>query len=339
LKSDINNGRPVYYIGCDTTGVDNGHAWVVDGYNYSNEFHCNWGWGGSYNDWYSLAALNPYPGLSLNTWQGAISSARPILDACSGLIGDDEVCASSNETYYVTVPSAASVVWSKTAVFNQVGGNTGSAYTVSYASNGGGTITATIKNSQGQTFLTRSKDVWAGKPHDLDGVYCEGGEGGPIEYSYPLWVSPVYYNYNDIIAWGVSPSADITDLGGGYASIHFNSPGNYTIWAYTTNECDDGDYAYTYFYAYDYDFLLSPNPATDEVEIIINDGLTEKSKSSSFSEVYMVTVTDINGITKSQKEYNARQFTISVQNLKNGNYLVNVSNDKMNKTKQLIIKQ
>lgn len=48
LKSQIDSYRPVYYRG---EGSDGGHAWVIDGYNTSNDkFHCNWGWSGNYND-------------------------------------------------------------------------------------------------------------------------------------------------------------------------------------------------------------------------------------------------------------------------------------------------
>ena len=46
LRNEIDNGRPIYYGGTDITVIPNkGHAWVVDGYQTSdNTFHCNWGW-------------------------------------------------------------------------------------------------------------------------------------------------------------------------------------------------------------------------------------------------------------------------------------------------------
>lgn len=47
LKTDIDAGRPIYYDGTNTTVSPYiSHAWVIDGYKTSNEFHCNWGWGG-----------------------------------------------------------------------------------------------------------------------------------------------------------------------------------------------------------------------------------------------------------------------------------------------------
>lgn len=53
LKTELNNGRPVYYSG---HGDEGGHAFVCDGYNNNNLFHFNFGWGGSANGYYALNA-------------------------------------------------------------------------------------------------------------------------------------------------------------------------------------------------------------------------------------------------------------------------------------------
>ncbi len=197
LKNEINAGRPVFYGGIDST-YSYGHSWVIDGYDVNNTFHCNWGYSGLYmSTFYSLGSLNPN-GINYTEGQGGIFGAEPILDACSGLTGADEVCSSSNESYSVTIPSTASVVWSRTGAVSQVGVNTNPTDTVSYGYNGEGTVTATIKNSHGQTF-NRSKDVWAGEPHDLE-LYCEGRG---MLYTYAFYVTPVY-DYDSIV-WGVYP--------------------------------------------------------------------------------------------------------------------------------------
>ncbi len=59
LKTELNAGRPVQYMGTDPTA--GGHSWVCDGYNSSNYFHMNWGWSGYENGYFSVAALNPSP--------------------------------------------------------------------------------------------------------------------------------------------------------------------------------------------------------------------------------------------------------------------------------------
>ncbi len=56
LRGELDNGRPVYYSGDDGT---NGHAWNIDGYQYSDYFHCNWGWSGSSNGYFYLQSSSP----------------------------------------------------------------------------------------------------------------------------------------------------------------------------------------------------------------------------------------------------------------------------------------
>jgi len=176
LKADIDAGRPIYYDGTNATVSPSiAHAWVIDGYKTTDEFHCNWGWGGTHNNWYYLTGLTP-PGHNYNSSQHAIIGAEPMLDACSGLSGASLIC--STESYSVSIPSTASVVWSKSSNLSQVGTNTSTTFTVTLGTIGTGYVTATIKNSQGQTFLTRTKNVQVGgyRPeiYDLPSSLCEG---------------------------------------------------------------------------------------------------------------------------------------------------------------------
>ncbi len=56
LKEELDEGRPILYAGYDSEG---GHAFVFDGYDVNDHFHVNWGWGGSYNGYFAMGALNP----------------------------------------------------------------------------------------------------------------------------------------------------------------------------------------------------------------------------------------------------------------------------------------
>jgi hypothetical protein len=56
LKTELDNSRPVLYAGFGSGG---GHAFVLDGYDNSDYFHFNWGWGGAYDGYFSIDALNP----------------------------------------------------------------------------------------------------------------------------------------------------------------------------------------------------------------------------------------------------------------------------------------
>jgi len=58
LKEQIDLSLPVYYSGVDNSS--GGHAFVLDGYDDSGNFHFNWGWGGYCDGWFVLTALNPH---------------------------------------------------------------------------------------------------------------------------------------------------------------------------------------------------------------------------------------------------------------------------------------
>lgn len=55
LRTELDNGRPVFYSGYGTGG----HAFICDGYNNSNYFHFNWGWGGTADGSFLLSSLTP----------------------------------------------------------------------------------------------------------------------------------------------------------------------------------------------------------------------------------------------------------------------------------------
>lgn len=56
LRTELDASRPILYAGFGSGG---GHAFVCDGYDNNNFFHFNWGWGGAYDGYFSINALNP----------------------------------------------------------------------------------------------------------------------------------------------------------------------------------------------------------------------------------------------------------------------------------------
>ena len=76
LKNEIDAGRPVFYAGHDTENA--GHAFVCDGYNESNYFHFNWGWGGAYDNYFLTSALNPGTG-GAGAGSGVFSEGQSII--------------------------------------------------------------------------------------------------------------------------------------------------------------------------------------------------------------------------------------------------------------------
>lgn len=81
IRKEIQAGRPVLYCGYDNTssGVDAGHAFVLDGYDESDGFfHINWGWGSGGDGWFDLYnnQLNVY-GYRFTTMHVAIIGIQP----------------------------------------------------------------------------------------------------------------------------------------------------------------------------------------------------------------------------------------------------------------------
>src|SRR5512138_744718 len=73
LRDNLDASHPMEYAG---QGSGGGHAWVCDGYQGTDYFHMNWGWGGAYNGYYYLNNLNP-GGSTFNSSQGAIINIQP----------------------------------------------------------------------------------------------------------------------------------------------------------------------------------------------------------------------------------------------------------------------
>jgi PKD repeat protein len=58
IYSDLNNNWPIFYSGTDSEGAS-GHAFVCDGFQATDNFHFNWGWGGYYNSYNVIDELTP----------------------------------------------------------------------------------------------------------------------------------------------------------------------------------------------------------------------------------------------------------------------------------------
>ena len=57
IIEELHQSRPCLLIG---SGSQGGHFFICDGYNPATDlFHMNWGWGGNYDGWFALSALNP----------------------------------------------------------------------------------------------------------------------------------------------------------------------------------------------------------------------------------------------------------------------------------------
>ncbi len=83
IKDNLDNDQPLYYSG---QGDGGGHAFVFDGYDSADYFHVNWGWGGSYNGYFTVRHLDPEhtdgigagTGGGYTSMQGIIHNMAPV---------------------------------------------------------------------------------------------------------------------------------------------------------------------------------------------------------------------------------------------------------------------
>lgn len=76
IYDEIANHRPVIVGGRMVSG--GGHAFVLDGYDAeAGLYHINWGWGGSYNGWFAMSALNPNKSYAFNSNKDAVIGIQP----------------------------------------------------------------------------------------------------------------------------------------------------------------------------------------------------------------------------------------------------------------------
>jgi len=76
IIANLDRKKPLYYAGWEDTTYTAGHAFVCDGYQTTDFFHFNWGWGGSYDGYFYNDQLNP-GGSNFNVLQELVADIYP----------------------------------------------------------------------------------------------------------------------------------------------------------------------------------------------------------------------------------------------------------------------
>ncbi len=111
IQAELTNNRPVYYRG---DGIGS-HAWVCDGVDNANMYHFNWGWGGMYNGYFALTAINP-GGFNFTSNQHAIIGIKP--NDGSTLVTNTTWSGTVTKSTNVAVPDAITLTTSPGAVIH-----------------------------------------------------------------------------------------------------------------------------------------------------------------------------------------------------------------------------
>lgn len=177
VKGELNNGRPLLYSGNDN--VHSGHAWVLDGYNDAAMFHMNWGWGGWYDGYFALGAINPNSNNFSENVEVLINIEKPNRLSLSSLSGPAAICSNQSLRYTINGPAAFSSYWVTAPVGWAINGTVSTGEPISVGSNEffvsstpsstvkGGVISATGVTAYGETTRPVSITVAMGIGEEL----------------------------------------------------------------------------------------------------------------------------------------------------------------------------
>ncbi len=354
LKADIDAGRPIYYRG-DNNGAA-GHAWVVDGYDNNDYFHCNWGWGGSYNGFFSLTSLNPTSYYNLTFHQGAITGIEPILNNCPEISDTDEIC---HPTYSINnLPQGASVTWScdntNIHMVTDTESNTCKFIPVSNYY-GTGIIEAEIIKNCGESFTTINKEVLVrGTPEiDVSDVIFSN-DIGEEDFLCTSHVNNEFYipdcdeQYFEIKLTDINETLTIDQFynsgNDGFLDYSNLSEGFYLFWARGYNDCGWGDWVVTEVEYADctlieggmYSMQISPNPTSDEAAIIINN---KNKKAIDENEEWELEIYTQGQILKEKKtKLKGKEYKLKTNGWKEGVYVIKVKYKDYLLSEKLVVK-
>lgn len=252
--------------------------------------------------------------------------------------GSNLICSSGSTITVNNFPNGCGIDWDKSSNLN-ISQASGNSALFSANGNGSGWIRATVTHSGCSDFDLPDYNVWVGVPS----VEVDGPSEGSVGNSYTYYEYPAAYSNPTSFEWTLSPPYDNNSIYNyGYwanAAFYASQEGYFQIGCTPQNSCGTGSMATTYIYIYNYrsDYLLSPNPASDEVMISINHK-TSSSSTTPEETTYEISIYNMYGILQSREKFRGNDFKMSIRNLNNGNYIVKIDNGRSITSKQLIIK-
>lgn len=242
LKGDLDIGRPVIYHGTDAT--QGGHAFICDGYDATNKFHFNWGWGGSGNSYNFLNSLVPGPGTGTYNFiqsQGAVfhihpaSDYYPVADFTSDttliVVGDTVIF-----TDLSTTPTGTAITsrhWY--FPFGTPGTSTALSPVVSYNAIGTYNVSLAVYNAQGSDSITKTEYIRVITPSvvrtdpNFVADRCNILVGDSINFTDQTQGDPLFWHWK---FYGGTPSSSTAQ---NPTFIKYTTAGNYKVTLITTN--------------------------------------------------------------------------------------------------------
>jgi bacillolysin len=348
--NDLHNNYTVYGVGINNAA---NIAWFAEDSLLKNYHNAN------YSDAMTQtiqAATDLYGANSLtvmqvrNAWYAVGLGARPSQIQCP-ISGNFVVCSSPGSQYTVgSVPSGYTVSWTGSSTLTLPQNTNVNPITVTANGYGPAWLHACLISANGETVYLPVTMLWAGKfegtavtgqaqvcPNSIYTYTAQvpGGHSPSYSYSwtYPSnWMYP--YQYQNTIRLQ-TPQYNMQ-----YGTVRVS----------ITNSCGTSGYSGITVYpgSCPHNLILSPNPASDVVNVNVIPSQSQVSDSSitmssvqsanTSKIVYKVTITDLMGTSYYNATKNTDSFTLPVQSLPNGNYIITVDDGVNKGSAQLVVK-
>jgi len=256
--------------------------------------------------------------------------------------GPTLVCSSGGNFTLNYVPTGNTITWSSSSNLS-TSDNTANPCTFVSTGSGSGWVKATLSTPCSYNIISVSQyNVWSGIPNLY---YVSGPEEGYVYNTYTFYAHPqrdplsqAEYEWilNPLLDNDVRPYYDYTDI------AFYDAYCCYQVVTRAYNTCGYTDYEFTNIEIYEGErmFILSPNPASESVtlNLVSKSGLNEAEAIIDANVIYTVKILDFNGRLHYIGTSSGNRFTIPVNNLRDGNYFVKISDGKKLSELKLVIK-
>lgn len=308
----------------------------VNGYNYSNNSNQP---NGTWNNEVGYGRIN------------ALKAVEDVILGNITLTGNNTICGSNTFYNLSKIPSGISINWSVSSNLQIVNNSTT-----------GVTVKAVNSTVQGNGFVRASigtrvitKNIWVGKPSAVTELYhvatfgCTKGEinvdsgGGADQYEWIISGGTIVIpsvNSNSYTGQSVIFADPIDGPYGFTVKVRAKNTCGYSAWytkhiptrCSTGGEGGDGVTPLNGSLVLDDKAVFFPNPANEMIFVNLNQ-LTENEKEFDF----YIKLFDFNGSLVFEKQTNRILEQINVSSLKNGIYILHLSNGEKNVTEKLVI--
>lgn len=296
------------------------------------------------------------------------ATANYIQGSNFAISGPKGVCSSGSQfTLTCGTPVSFTVTWSSSSNITLPANTTACPITATANGNGAGWIQATANFPDGTSSLIGQQSVWVGNPEYISSVSTSQFTPGPGTSqtivvdggSGSLYAHP--YNGGDVLSpanmdshgatyytWtfsqGITFNQNSATLGYRHVAGYLTPPGFSGMLTVTaSNACGSSPYWQSVRVSGGM-FSMSPNPASNEVAITMADEATPQTAAKTKAAIatntvitYDIRITDVSGVICATLKRTGKRFTIPVSNLKNGMYIVEVSDGKTVYIKSMVV--